>query len=61
MFHHNRYCVGDYNKLKKIGDGTYGVVYKAKHRKTNKIVALKKIYCEGNQSAFFMHYQSNNY
>ena len=51
MFHHNRYRVGDYNKLKKIGDGTYGVVYKAKHRKTNKIVALKKIYCEGNQSA----------
>lgn len=32
-----------YEKISKIGEGTYGVVYKARHKATNKIVALKKI------------------
>lgn len=32
-----------YQKLSKIGEGTYGVVYKAKDLQTNQIVALKKI------------------
>lgn len=32
-----------YEKIDKIGEGTYGVVYKAKDVKTNDIVALKKI------------------
>ena len=32
-----------FQKLEKIGEGTYGVVYKAKDRKTDKVVALKKI------------------
>ena len=32
-----------YNKLEKIGEGTYGVVYKAEVRATGKIVAMKKI------------------
>ena len=27
----------DYIKLEKLGEGTYGVVYKAKHRKTSKV------------------------
>eukprot|EP00191_Tetraselmis_sp_GSL018_P025001 CAMPEP_0177622190 /NCGR_PEP_ID=MMETSP0419_2-20121207/28080_1 /TAXON_ID=582737 /ORGANISM="Tetraselmis sp., Strain GSL018" /LENGTH=138 /DNA_ID=CAMNT_0019122345 /DNA_START=85 /DNA_END=497 /DNA_ORIENTATION=- len=32
----------DYEKLEKIGEGTYGKVYKARHRETGQIVALKK-------------------
>ena len=32
-----------YQKLEKIGEGTYGVVYKARDRTTGDIVALKKI------------------
>lgn len=36
----------EYQKIEKIGEGTYGVVYKARHRKSNTIVALKKIRLE---------------
>jgi len=32
-----------YEKLEKIGEGTYGVVYKAKDKETGDIVALKKV------------------
>ncbi|KAF8094964.1 hypothetical protein N665_0348s0047 [Sinapis alba] len=35
--------VNEYQKLSKINEGTYGVVYKAKDRKTEEIVALKMI------------------
>eukprot|EP00850_Spirogloea_muscicola_P017657 SM000154S01392 [mRNA] locus=s154:108273:110487:+ [translate_table: standard] len=31
-----------YEKLEKVGEGTYGKVYKAKCRKTGRLVALKK-------------------
>jgi serine/threonine protein kinase len=30
-----------YEKLGRIGEGTYGVVYRARDKKTNEIVALK--------------------
>ena len=33
----------NYKKLEKIGEGTYGVVYKAKNIKTGELIALKKI------------------
>lgn len=36
----------NYNRLEKVGEGTYGVVYKAKDLRTGEIVALKKIRLE---------------
>lgn len=38
--------VDAYQKLEKIGEGSYGVVYKAKHRLSGTLVALKKIRLE---------------
>lgn len=35
-----------YQKLEKIGEGTYGVVYKAKEKGSNRVIALKKIRLE---------------
>ncbi|XP_028051483.1 cyclin-dependent kinase 17-like [Camellia sinensis] len=35
-----------YEKVEKIGEGTYGVVYKARDRVTNETTALKKIRLE---------------
>ena len=35
--------VHDYEKIEKIGEGTYGVVFKARNKKTGKLAALKKI------------------
>ena len=32
-----------YLKIEKIGEGTYGVVYKARDKQTQDIIALKKI------------------
>ncbi|KDN48432.1 Pkinase-domain-containing protein [Tilletiaria anomala UBC 951] len=36
----------NYQKIEKVGEGTYGVVYKAKDIGNNRIVALKKIRLE---------------
>lgn len=35
--------VNDYEKLNRVGEGTYGVVYRARHKATGKIYALKKV------------------
>lgn len=32
-----------YQKEKRVGEGTYGVVYRAIVKETNEVVALKKI------------------
>nr|AAC60520.1 p34cdc2 kinase [Caenorhabditis elegans] len=40
------YTLNDFTKLEKIGEGTYGVVYKGKNRRTNAMVAMKKIRLE---------------
>lgn len=32
-----------FQKVEKIGEGTYGVVYKAENKDTGQLVALKKI------------------
>ncbi|CAD7083771.1 unnamed protein product [Hermetia illucens] len=38
--------VGNFRKVEKIGEGTYGIVYRAKDTKTGQDVALKKIRLE---------------
>ncbi|CDS06724.1 hypothetical protein LRAMOSA09251 [Lichtheimia ramosa] len=38
--------VEDFQKLNRVGEGTYGVVYRVRDRKTKQIVALKKIRME---------------
>jgi serine/threonine protein kinase len=35
-----------YIKIEKVGEGTYGVVYKSRHKDTQELVALKKIKLE---------------
>lgn len=38
-----------YTKIEKIGEGTYGVVYKARNKVTGQLVALKKIRLENQE------------
>lgn len=38
--------VNKYEKMAKIGQGTFGEVFKARHKKNKKIVALKKVLME---------------
>ncbi|XP_060010266.1 cyclin-dependent kinase 9 isoform X1 [Lagenorhynchus albirostris] len=44
--------VSKYEKLAKIGQGTFGEVFKAKHRKTGQKVALKKVLMENEKEGF---------
>ena len=41
-----RHKMERYQKMEKVGEGTYGVVYKAKDRVSGEIIALKKIRLE---------------
>lgn len=40
------YKMDDFLKIEKIGEGTYGVVYKGKNKITGQFVAMKKIRLE---------------
>ncbi|KAM6570236.1 hypothetical protein CsatB_018221 [Cannabis sativa] len=45
--------VFEYEKLNKINEGTYGIVYKAKDKKSGEIVALKKVKMDVNKDDGF--------
>lgn len=53
---HNEYpfCpdVGKYEKLMKVGQGTFGEVFKARDRSSHRLVALKKILMENEKEGF---------
>ena len=42
-----------YEKIAKIGEGTYGVVYKARDKNTEELVALKKIRLEQEEEGMY--------
>jgi serine/threonine protein kinase len=48
------YCddVCKYDRIAKIGQGTFGEVFKAKHRQSRKVVALKKVLMENEREGF---------
>ncbi|KAL6566553.1 hypothetical protein OROGR_002168 [Orobanche gracilis] len=44
--------VDEFERLNKIDEGTYGIVYRAKDKKTGEIVALKKVKMEKEREGF---------
>jgi cell division cycle 2-like protein len=44
--------VDEFERLNKINEGTYGVVFRAKDKKTGEIVALKKVKMEKEKEGF---------
>lgn len=51
---HYPYCddVEKYSRICRIGKGTFGEVFRAKHKKTNQEVALKKILMDNEKEGF---------
>lgn len=45
--------VTDFQKLNRIGEGTYGIVYRARDLKTKEVVALKKIRMEAEKEGIY--------
>jgi serine/threonine protein kinase len=45
----NHKYVPEYDIIKTVGEGSYGKVYLAEHRKTRKRVAVKEVRCESNE------------
>ncbi|XP_023575260.1 cyclin-dependent kinase 1-like [Octodon degus] len=39
----------EYTKIEKIGEGTYGVVYKGRHKTTGQVLAMKRIRLESEE------------
>lgn len=50
---HGCVSLDEYRMEQKVGEGTFGVVHKAVHRKTGKVVALKKILLRPEQEGVF--------
>ena len=46
-------AVGDFNKCARIGEGTYGTVYKAVEKTTGAVVALKRVTLHNEKQAGF--------
>ncbi|KAG6740470.1 hypothetical protein POTOM_055921 [Populus tomentosa] len=44
--------VDEFERLNKIDEGTYGVVYRAREKKTGEIIALKKVKMEKEHEGF---------
>jgi len=42
----NESSLDNFEKLEKIGEGTYGIVYKGRHKPSGRLVAMKKIRLE---------------
>ncbi|CCG84770.1 protein of unknown function [Taphrina deformans PYCC 5710] len=49
---HNDYAPSIYERIGQVGEGTYGKVYKARHRGTGEFVALKRIRLEQERDGF---------
>lgn len=47
-----------YHKIEKLGEGSFGVVYKAQNKRTGTVVALKRIRLENDDEVriFVVHH-----
>lgn len=48
-------AIGKYKLIKRVGEGSYGVVYKAHNPTTGTVVALKKITIEAGEEGIPIH------